>query len=91
MRTYRGGCGSRDKVAKLEGAPDEENYVYRSECRLRLNEVNFLTFQGAIKRFGYRTDLNDEHMKNISKEIRLDVVAMNSAANSPFAVVYKDE
>jgi hypothetical protein len=65
--------------------------VYRSESRLKLNEVNFLTFQGAIKRFGYRIDLNDEHMKSISKEIRLNVNEMNTLANSPFAVVYKDE
>ena len=65
--------------------------MYKSECRLKLNEVNFLTFQGAIKRFGYRIDLNDEHMKSISKEIKLDVVAMNEVANSPHAVVYKDE
>lgn len=53
--------------------------------------MNFLTYQGAVKRFGYRIDLNDEHMKNISKEIKLDVVSMNTIANSPAAVVYKDE
>ena len=58
---------------------------------MRLNEVNFLTFQGAVKRFGYRIDLNDEHMKSISREIRLNVDAMNTTPNSPFAVAYKDE
>ena len=65
--------------------------MYKSECRVKLNEVNFLTFQGAIKRFGYRIDLNDEHMKSISKEIKLDVHAMNTLPTSPSAVVYKDE
>ena len=54
------------------GAPEEENYIYKSECRLRLYEVDFLTFQGAVKRFGYRIDLNAEHMKSISREIKLD-------------------
>jgi hypothetical protein len=88
---YRGGCTSRDKIALLEGVPSEENYVYKSESRLRLNEVNFLTFQGAIKRFGYRIDLNDEHMKSISKEIKLNVIEMNEVKNSPCAIVYKDE
>ena len=58
---------------------------------MRLNEVDFLTFQGAVKRFGYRIDLNDEHMKSISREIKLNVDAMNTTPNSPFAVVYKDE
>jgi hypothetical protein len=65
--------------------------VYKSENRLRLNEVNFLTFQGAIKRFGYRGDLNLEHMKSISREIKLNIESMQSISNSPAAVVYKDE
>lgn len=30
-------------------------------------------------------------MKSISKEIKLNVDAMNAIANSPYAVVYKDE
>lgn len=88
---HRGACGSREKSVKIEGAPAEENFVYKSESRLRLDEVNFLTFQGAIKRFGYRINLNDQHMLSISKEIKLDVNAMNTVSNSPAAIVYKDE
>jgi len=87
---YRGACGSREKSVRLEGVPEEENFVFKSECRVRLNEVEFLTFQGAIKRFGYRINLNDEHIKSISKEIRLDVHQMNEIKNSAFHIVYKD-
>lgn len=70
--------------------PEEENYVFKSECRIKLNEVEYLTFQGAIKRFGYRINLNDEHIKSISKEIKLDVYQMNDVKNSAFHIVYKD-
>ncbi len=56
-----------------------------------MNEVDFETFQGAIKRFGYRIDLNDEHMKSIAREIKLNITEMNEQKGSPFAVVYKDE
>lgn len=84
-------CSSRDKAIELAHAPPQENYVYKSECRLQLHQVDFPTFQGAIKRFGYRIDLNDEHMKSISKEIKLNTVEMNEQKNSPFSVVYKDE
>ena len=75
---------------KIVGAPSQENFVYKSECRLRLDEVNFLSFQGAIKRFGYRMNLSDSHILSISKEIKLDVHAMNTVSNSPAAIVYKD-
>ena len=88
---FRGSCASREKTPLLEGAPDEENYVYASECRLKLHEVSFPVFQGAIKRFGYSIDLNDAHMTSISKEIKLDVKEMNTDNNSAYAIVYKDE
>ena len=88
---YRGVCTSREKSLGIPGAPPEEEYVYKSECRLRLDEVDFETFQGAIKRFGYRIDLNDEHMKSISREIKLNVTDMNENKNSPFAIAYKDD
>ena len=65
--------------------------MFTSECRLRLNEVSFPVFQGAIKRFGYRIDLNDAHMQSISKEIKLNIQEMNDVKNSAYAIVYKDE
>ena len=86
-----GGCVARDKGPNLDGLPEEEKTVFVSECQLLLNTVDFETFQGAVKRFGYKIDLNDEHMKNISKEIKLDVNEMNSSPQSHFAIVYKDE
>ena len=82
--SYRGVCASRDKAAALAGAPPEEEYVYTSECRIKLQDVDFETFQGAIKRFGYRIDLNDEHMRSISREIRLNFAELNENKNSPF-------
>lgn len=86
-----GVCGSREKAALLAGAPPEEDFVYRMECRIRLCDVDFETFQGAIKRFGYRIDLNDEHMKSISREIKLNLDEMNNNKGSAYHVVYKDE
>ena len=44
-----------------------------------------------MKRFGYKNDLNDEHLKSIAREIRVNVQEMNDMKNSPFAIVYKDE
>lgn len=48
------------------------------------------TFLGAVKRFGYRNDLNDAHMKEIADEIKLDHYAMENEPNSTFALVYLD-
>lgn len=75
----------------MVGVPSEENYVYKSESRLKLKEVEYTTYLGAIKRFGYRIDLNDEHMKTISREIKLNIEEMNTLKNSPSWIVYKDE
>jgi hypothetical protein len=72
------------------GVPLEENYVYKSESRIKLRDVEYSTFLGAVKRFGYRIDLNDEHIKSISREIKLNVEEMNSLKTSPFCIVYKD-
>ena len=56
-----------------------------------LHDVDYFTFQGAIKRFGYRDNLNDEQMKAIRKEINLNYEDMMEQNHSPHAVVYKDE
>jgi hypothetical protein len=36
LEHYRGSCASRDKAASLAGAPPEEDFVYKSECRIKL-------------------------------------------------------
>ncbi len=41
---YRGSCTSRDKIPEIAGAPPEEDYTYKSECRIKLNEVDFETY-----------------------------------------------
>ena len=71
FKSYRGLCLSRD-ASILENVPAEEAYIYKTECRTRLYLLDYDTFQGAIKRYGYRIDLNDEHLKSISQDIRLN-------------------
>ena len=73
------------------GAPKEESLVFKSECRLKLFDCDYHIFQGAIKRFGYRDNLNGEQLKSIRREIRLNVEDMDQQKHSPFAIVYKDE
>lgn len=58
---------------------------------MRLREVEYGDFLGAVKRFGYRINLNSEHIKSISKEIRLNVDEMENNKTSPYSIVYKDE
>ena len=55
---YRGGCGSRNKEIK-EDARELESYIYRKECELKLQNLSYQVYLGAIMRFGYKSDLND--------------------------------
>ena len=71
--------------------PPEELRVYQSECLLRLNEVMYSDFMAAVKRFGFLSDLSDEHMKAIAPEIRLDYNEMENNEMSGYAVVYMGE
>lgn len=86
-----GPCVSRDRVPTVEGAHTQENFCYQAECKLGLHRVEFRSFQAAIKRFGYRIDLKEEHLKAIAAEIRLDVEAMQSNGKSPWAIAYLDK
>ena len=71
-----GACGSRDRVPTIEGASTEENFAFKVECAIKLHSVEFRTFQAAVKRFGYRMDLNDEHLRAIAPEINMDYEKM---------------
>ena len=85
------GCTeSRDQAKRVEGAPEEENYCFNAEYKVGLTKIDFITFQAAIKRFGYRVNLNKEHIKAISNEINLNVDILYEDANSPQALVYHD-
>ena len=86
-----GACGSRDRVPVIEGAHAEENFCFKAECALKLHSVEFRTFQSAIKRFGYRMDLNDEHFKSIAAEINLDYESIHANHNAGQALAYMDE
>ena len=86
-----GTCCSRDVYLQgLPNMPDEEDDSYASECLLGLNKVDFPTFQGAIKRFGYRIDLNEEHLKSIAPELRLDLEKMKKEAKGVQNIYYQD-
>ena len=86
-----GNCFARDEyVHGLHGVPAEEEWCYASECLLGLNKVTFTTFQGAIKRFGYRVDLNADHLKSIAPEIALNLESMKKAARGAHNIYYND-
>merc|ERR1712060_529164 len=85
-----GSCTSRDRVPVVDGAHAEENFCFASECNVKLHGVEFRSFQAAIKRFGYRMDLNQEHLKAIAPEIRLDYELMQGDEKSAQAIVYLD-
>ena len=84
-------CAQRDRKIILEGASSVENFCYNAECKLGLYRVEFRAFQAAIKRFGYRVDLNVEHLRAIAPEIRLDVDKMINDEHSAYAIAYLDK
>ena len=86
-----GACGSRDRVPVIEGASAEENFSFKVECAIKLHSVEFRTFQSAIKRFGYRMDLNDEHLKAIAPEINMDYEKMCAQRTKGQAICYFDQ
>ena len=86
-----GACTSRDRVPIIEGATAEEQFCFAAECKLGLQNVEFRSFQAAIKRFGYRMDLNEEHLKAIAPEINLDHERMYADRNNGQALLYLDE
>ena len=86
-----GSCGSRDRVPYVDGAHAEENYSFGVECQIKLHGVEFRDFQAAIKRFGYRMDLNEEHLKSVAPEIRLNYDEMLANRNKGQALCYLDQ
>ena len=68
--------GLERRAPQLTDVPPEELRVYESECQLRLNELMYNDYFAAIKRFGYQSDLNDEHLEKIAPEILLDYKEM---------------
>ena len=86
------GCsGSRDRIQTVEGAHAEENYCFSGECAIKLHSVEYRTFQAAVKRFGYRINMTEEHMQAIAQDINLDVNKMKNDAKSAHAIAYLDK
>jgi len=65
--------------------------VYGSETRTQLYSVPYEKFEASIKRFGFSIDLNEEHLKTISPDIRLNHKELTENSKSAFAIVYNDE
>lgn len=55
-----------------------------------MSKVNYEQFQGAIKRFGYKVNLSDEHLKAVSKQMNLDLNFMFNDPNSIQATYYSN-
>ena len=85
-----GACGSRDRVPNIEGAHGDEQYCFMVECGIKLQGIEFRSYQAAIKRFGYRINMNIEHLRAIAPEINLDVDKMLGDPKSAYAIVYQD-
>mmetsp|Transcript_3865 Transcript_3865/g.2587 ORF Transcript_3865/g.2587 Transcript_3865/m.2587 type:complete len:116 (+) Transcript_3865:25-372(+) len=84
-----GSCTSRDSSPSVYNAPAVENYAFKAESRVMMQACDYDTYQSAIKRFGYRIDLNEEHLKSISKEIKFDTKAIDDE-KLPHSIVYMD-
>ena len=86
-----GACTSRDRVPRIDGATAEEQFCFTAECSIKLHSVEFRSFQAAIKRFGYRCDLNEEHLKSIADEIHLNHELMHADRSKGQALAYLDD
>ena len=84
-----GFCSSKPKEDVIADSP-EELYIQANEARLGLSEINFKDYQFAIKKFGYRIDLNREHMRAIAAEIKLNYDELTDRESAQGAV-YRDE
>ena len=67
-----------------------ENILYKNEGKIGLQKVEFIVFQAAIKRFGYRRDLTEEHLRSIAPEIKLNVDQMIHNTSSAWHIAYRD-
>lgn len=85
-----GVCASRDKVPLIDGAHEDEQFCYAAECTLNLHSVEYRTFQAAIKRYGYRIDLSEDHLKEIAPDINLSIQKMHGDEASAYHLVYLD-
>lgn len=70
--------------------PPEEIRVFESECQLRLNELSYENYFTEIKRFGFQSDLTDEHLQKIAPQINLDFQEMEEDEQSPFFHFYRN-
>lgn len=87
---YRGCSESRNGKPSLPNQTQMEEYLFNKECQLGLNKINFEQFRAAIKRFGYQSDLNDQHMHSISKQINININELDNFEKSIACTYYKD-
>lgn len=84
-----GSCSSKPTAA-LEADSAQELYIQANEKRLGLSEIPYRDFQFAIKKYGYRIDLNKEHMREIAEEIKLNFDELLDRESAQ-GIVYRDE
>ena len=82
------GCGESRERHPVPGLGELEAYVYDKQNDINLQDVAYDQFLSAIKRFGYKSDLNLFHLKAVSKEIKLDFAELTANDNSIFHVFY---
>ena len=83
-------CTTRDRVPIVEGAPDEENFCFRLECGIKLHQIEYRDFQAAIKRFGYRINMTESHLRAIAPELHIDVDHLHHNSHGAQATAYFD-
>ena len=85
------GCGESRERHPVPGLSELEAYVYEKQTHIMLQDVSYDQFLSAIKRFGYKNDLNTTHLQAIHKEIKLDYNELTANKNSIFHLFYNDK
>ncbi len=57
-----GQCVGFERRTVLEGVSADHQYFYDVETQLSLSKIDYLKFQAAIKRFGYKDDITSDHL-----------------------------
>lgn len=83
-------CASREKPNDLKGVSSEENYVYRCECELMLNKVQFKTFDSQVRKFSLTGNLNEEHLKIIAPTLQISIKELHEKDFSAYNSFYRD-
>ena len=65
-----------------------ENLIINTEKKLKLQNINFEDFLSAIKKYGYKGDLNEQHLIAVSSDINIDFDEMKKNIQSIQYIFY---